>query len=126
MNRFTKPQTNMEVCEILNQDNHNPGDGPYFNIEIHDYLIFKGAKFKQHSQFELSYQFIVNDEDFRLLFLTDIDQGQVKIQVWFEDDGDEHLLPERKWLTSESFTIPVGIKALDRFITILNAYIHNI
>ena len=126
MNRFTKPQTNMEVCEILNQDNHNPRDGQFFNIEIHDWLIFRGAIFKQHSPFELSYNYKVNDEDFRLLFLTDIDQGHVKIQVWFEDDVYEHLLPERKWLTTESFTIPVGIKALDRFITILNAYIHNI
>lgn len=120
-----EPKTNMEVCDLINQQQPF-NDGPYFNKDIHEYLLEKGAKFKQEKPYVLSYYFNVNDEDMRLRFFTDLDMGVVRIEYWWEDDGDDDTLPTNDWLLDYLFSIPVGTEALPKFKQILKAYIQEL
>ncbi len=119
-----QPRTNMEVAELINQQ-LPANDAPYYSQEVHDYLISKGAEFKQLNTYRLSYQFKIDGEDMRLLFGTDLNQGIVKIQYWWEEEDDE-LMTVSKWVTHYLFSIPVGPDNLVKFKQILNAYIQSL
>lgn len=126
MNILTQPTTNMEIADRINS--RQPlNNAPYYDQEIHDYLINKGAEFEQMAEYLLCYRFrLLNAELMRLLFYTDLDRGQVKIQYFYQEDGDEHLLPVAEWLTDVVFSIPTGVNALAKFCQILNAYIDSL
>lgn len=116
--------TNMQLAERIN-DQLPVNDAPYFNQEIHDYLLSKGAKFKQLKDYILSYEFEVSGEAMRLVFYTDLDQGNVKVQYWFEYE-DEELMPTASWITHALFSIPVGYNAFGKFKQVLYAYIESL
>ncbi len=120
-----KPTTNMEVVEQINQQ-YSISQSPYFSLDIHNYLMEKGADFKKLSNLSAEYRYRVNGEDMRLLFLN---SGNVKIQVgWIEEEGfeDGKRVEKFQWLTDYTFSIPVGTDCLDRFKTILTAYVEEL
>lgn len=119
------PQTNMEIADLINQ-RLPTNDAPYFDRQIHDYLLSKGAHFQQLAAYRLAYYFTINGEMIRMVFFTDLDQGNVRIQYWWEEEGTETELPVAKWLTHDLFSIPVGYNSLNRFKQILFAYIETL
>lgn len=116
------PKTNMEVVEQINQQPIS--QSPYFSLDIHNYLMEKGADFKKLDNHNVEYRYTVNGEDARLLFLN---SGVVKIQVWWEEDEvDGETAQSAGWLTDNTFTVPVGPDCLVKFKQILNAYIEEL
>lgn len=114
----------MQIAERIN--NRMPiNDAPYYNQQIHDYLIENGAQFTQVKQYKLAYVFEIDGKEMRLLFSTDLDQGNVRIQYWWEEEDDE-MVTVAKWLTHYIFSIPVGPDAFRKFKQILNAYIESL
>ena len=114
----------MEVAELINQQPIS--QSPYFSLDIHNYLMEKGADFKKLSNLNIEYRFKINGEDMRLLFLN---SGYVKVQVgWLEEVGfeDGKRVEKFEWLTDYTFSIPVGLDAFKKFKQILNAYIESL
>ena len=117
------PTTNMEVVEQINQQPIS--QSPYFSLDIHNYLMEKGADFKSLNNFNSAeYRYTIKGDVIRLLFTN---TGVVKIQVWWEEDAvDGETVRSAGWLTDNTFTIPVGLDCLAKFKAIINAYIESL
>ncbi|MBX3253941.1 MAG: hypothetical protein KF862_07335 [Chitinophagaceae bacterium] len=121
-----RPADNMEVANRINAN--LPADpSPYFNIDIHNYLMSRGARFEDCNRGngkgfgKLKYTFEVGRETVKLVFRPDVDGELIFIQYWWVDD-DPDRIQHGYWLTDHRFTNP---GTLEDFKTILNAYLHQ-
>ena len=135
------PSTNMEVAaQIAARAERVPS--PYFDQEIHDYLLSKGAEFVYRSTGRYMYVIEVNGERMRLYFRGDAEGEMILIQFLWEEAGMEEGVIERSflsedgkrriyiikdgvssmWLTDHRFSHP---GSLDNFRIILNAYLNE-
>lgn len=97
-------------------------DMPYFNEKIESLLTSKGAKIHQIDGMTTGYRFTINREE--LMIEINWLSGRCEIRYWFDFPGDDDRSPERKWLTHDDFTMPVGGPFTEKkFLQILNAYI---
>ncbi|MGN6435990.1 MAG: hypothetical protein ACTHMM_05635 [Agriterribacter sp.] len=123
---IVRPADNMEVANRI-AANLPAEPSPYFNQEIHDYLMSRGAQFEDCNRGngkgfgKLKYIFEVGNERVRLTFRPDNDGELIFIQYWWQED-DPDCGPRHYWLTDHRFTNP---STLEKFKTILNAYLHN-
>lgn len=115
-----KVVTNMQVADAIAQQlPANPS--PYFNADIHNYLLSKGAKFQDCGNGKSKYFFCINDEQVQLVFRPDVEGELIFIMYLFEQD-DEEVGYTRSWLIDHRFTNP---GTLEKFKTILNTYLNQ-
>jgi hypothetical protein len=109
-------ETNMDIVDRINSGLPSQ-DHSYFNQDIHNYLIGKGATFTDKRPGRFHYVFIVKNESVRLYFRDDL----IYIQyLWIEEDGDCGI--SFSWLTDHKFSHPAS---LDNFKIILKAYLNE-
>jgi len=106
--------TNMDVANMINARMVKE-DYPYFNQDVHQFLISKGAEFTDKGNGKFIYTLDINGELVRFYFKEE----WVFIQYrWVEED--EQIGNRVTWLTDHKFTNP-GV--LHKFKSIINAYL---